>query len=309
MEFRDLIIVGAGPAGLAASIYAARAGLSVLVLEKALAGGMLLSIPTVENYPGFPGGISGMELAERMKKQAVEAGAEIRELEEVLELDVGGDIKIVRTGKGEYKAKAVILATGWSPLKLGVPGEEELLGRGVSYCVVCDGPLFRRKKVAIAGGGEQAVASALYMADIASDVLLVHVGRKLRASEALIQKLSEKGVQVLLRSKIRALKGEQLLEAIVVEDLESRETREIPVNGLFVQVGIKPNNELAKAIGVELDKRGYIVVDGRQRTNIEGVLAAGDVTNHPVKQVCTSVAQGAVAALEAASFVKGVEVG
>ena len=302
----DLIIIGAGPAGLAAAIYGARAGLSVLVLEKALAGGMLMSIPLIENYPGFPGGISGMELGQRMAEQAREVGAEIRELEEATELVLSGDLKIVRTSSGaEYRAKATIIATGWSPLKLNVPGEEELAGRGVSYCAVCDGPLFRGRKVAVVGGGEQAVASALYLAELASEVFLISPGRRPHAPEALIRRLEEKGVRLLAKTKVVKLKGRERLETIVLKSLETGEQTELAVQGLFVQVGVKPNSELARRAGVQVDKRGFIIVDERQRTNLPGVLAAGDVTNRPVKQVCTAVAQGALAALEAASYIRG----
>ncbi len=278
----------------------------MLVLEKALAGGMLLSVPRIENYPGFPGGISGMELGQKMAHQAREAGAEIKELEEATGLDLKGVEKSVKTASGsEYKAKAIIIATGWSPLKLNVPGEEELVGRGVSYCAVCDGPLFRGKKVAVVGGEEQAVASALYMADIASEVTLITPGRRLHAPEALVERLAEKGVRVITRAKVERLVGHELLERVVLKSFDTGELVELQVQGLFVQVGIKPNSELARAAGVEVDGRGFIVVDEKQRTNIPGVFAAGDVTNKSPKQVCTAVAQGAVAALEAANYIRG----
>ena len=203
----ELVVVGAGPAGLSAALYASRMGLRTLVLEKGLPGGLMLEIPFIENYPGFPEGISGQELAELMVRQAKKHGAEIRELEEVLKMDLKGDVKIVETNKGTYEAKAIIIATGCSHRKLDVPGEEEFRGRGVSYCGLCDGPFFKGKRVLVVGGGNAAATTALYLSDLASEVLLVHRRDVLRAEEALVKRLEEKGVRFILNSVVEEIFG------------------------------------------------------------------------------------------------------
>jgi len=300
----DLIIIGAGPAGLSAAIYAARMGLDVLVVEKGLAGGLLLEVPFIENYPGFPKGVSGPDLAKLMAEQARSSGAEIRELEEAVELDLRGDVKAVRTSKASYEARAVLIATGSSHRKLGVPGEEEFRGRGVSYCGLCDGPLFKGKRVLVVGGGNAAATTALFLSDLASEVLLVHRRDVLRAEEALVRRLAEKGIKLILNSVVVAIEGDEVVRAVRLRNVKTGEERSLEVDGVFIQIGEVPNSELAARAGVEVDERGFIIVDVRQRTNLPGVYAAGDVTNHPVKQVATAVSQGIVAAVEAYGFIR-----
>ena len=300
----ELVVVGAGPAGLSAALYASRMGLRTLVLEKGLPGGLMLEIPFIENYPGFPEGISGQELAELMVRQAKKHGAEIRELEEVLKMDLKGDVKIVETNKGTYEAKAIIIATGCSHRKLDVPGEEEFRGRGVSYCGLCDGPFFKGKRVLVVGGGNAAATTALYLSDLASEVLLVHRRDVLRAEEALVKRLEEKGVKFILSSVVEEIYGTDLVEGVKIKSLKTGEVKDIPVDGVFIQVGEVPNSQLAAEAGVEVDGRGFIIVDIRQRTNLPGVLAAGDVTNYPVKQVGTAIAQGITAAVEAYGLIR-----
>ena len=304
METRDLIIIGAGPAGLSAAIYAARMGLDVLVIEKNLAGGLMLEIPLIENYPGFPEGVSGQELAKLMVEQARSSGAEVKELEEAVELDLSGDLKTVRTRKASYGARAVLIATGSSHRKLGVPGEEEFRGRGVSYCGLCDGPLFRGRRVLVVGGGNAAATTALFLSDLASEVFLVHRRDALRAEEALVRRMAEKGVKLILSSVVVAIEGDDVVRAVRLRNVKTGEESGLQVDGVFIQVGEVPNSELAAKAGVDVDERGFIIVDGRQRTNIPGVYAAGDVTNHPVKQVATAVGQGVVAAVEAYGFIR-----
>ncbi|MEM2675735.1 MAG: thioredoxin-disulfide reductase [Candidatus Bathyarchaeia archaeon] len=304
METWDLIIVGAGPAGLTAGIYAARSGLKTLIIEEKIAGGTVGDAPVIENYPGFES-IGGAELAQKFAAQCRKLGTVIHEFERVEALDLKGEEKIVKTDKGLYKAKAVIIASGSSYSELGVPGEKEFRGRGVSYCGICDGPLFKGKRVLVVGGGNSAVVTALYLAGLASEVKVVHRRDAFRAEEARVKALMEKrNVEVLWNTEVREIKGGNVVEKVVLFNNKTMETFELPVDGVFIQVGEVPNSKLAKEAGVEVDNHGYIVVDVRQRTNIPGVYAAGDVTNHPVKQVGTAVGQGITAALEAYGYIR-----
>jgi len=304
MEGWDLIIIGAGAAGLAAGIYAARSRLKTLVLEEKMAGGTIADAPLVENYPGFQN-ISGMELAQKMVVQCRSTGVIIREFEKVLSLDLNGERKIVKTNSASYETKAVIIASGSHYREIGVPGEKEFFGRGVSYCGVCDGPLFKGKRVLVVGGGNSALITALYIAGLASEVKVAHRRDAFRAEEALVKALKEKAnVEILWNTEIKEIKGEKLVNKVTIFDNKTGETKELLVEGAFVQVGETPNSQLAKEAGVEVDKDGYITVDIRQRTNIAGVYAAGDVTNHPVKQIGTAVGQGITAALEAYGYIR-----
>lgn len=304
METWDLIIVGAGPAGLTAGIYAARSGLKALIIEEKIAGGTLGDAPVIENYPGFER-VSGAELAQKIVAQCRKLGIAIHEFEKVTGLDLKGEEKVVKTDKGVYKARAVIIASGSSYSELGVPGEKEFRGRGVSYCGICDGPLFKGKRVLVVGGGNSAVVTALYLAELASEVKVAHRRDAFRAEEARVKALLEKGnVEVFWNTELREIKGGKLVEKAILFNNKTGEVRELPIDGVFVQVGEIPNSHLAKEAGVEVDEHGYIIVDIRQRTNISGVYAAGDVTNHPVKQVGTAVGQGITAALEAYGYIR-----
>jgi thioredoxin reductase (NADPH) len=304
MESWDLIIIGGGAAGLAAGIYGARSGLKTLVLDEKLAGGTMADAPLIENYPGFQS-INGMELAQKMVAHCRKTGASIREFEKVLEMKLESDKKIIKTNKTPYEAKAVIIASGSHYRELGVPGEKELRGKGVSYCGVCDGPLFKEKRVLVIGGGNSAVITALYLAEIASEVKIAHRREEFRAEEALITALKAKeNIEILWNTEINEIRGERLVNKVIVFNNKTKETKELPVDGIFVQVGEDPNSQLAKEAGVTVDEDGYILVDIRQRTNIPGVYAAGDVTNHPVKQVGTAVGQGITAALEAYGYIR-----
>ena len=304
MESWDLIIIGAGTAGLAAGIYGARSGLKTLVLEEKIVGGTTLDAPLVENYPGFQN-ISGVELAQKMTVQCRSTGVAIREFEKVLSLDLKGEKKIVKTNKTTYEAKVVIIASGSYYREIGVSGEKEFLGRGVSYCGICDGPLFKGKRALVVGGGNSAAMTALYIADLASEVKIAHRRDEFRAEEALIKSLeAKKNVEILWNSEVKEIKGERLVNKVILFNNKNGETRELLVDGVFVQVGEDPNSQLAKEAGVGVDEDGYIIVDIRQRTNVAGVYAAGDVTNHPVKQVGTAVGQGITAALEAYGYIR-----
>ncbi|MEM3695465.1 MAG: thioredoxin-disulfide reductase [Candidatus Bathyarchaeia archaeon] len=304
MEKWDLIIIGGGAAGLAAGIYGARSGLKTLVLEEKMVGGTTADAPLIENYPGFES-ISGIELAQKMAAHCRKVGVTIREFEKVLGMDLKSEAKLIKTNKATYEAKAVIIASGSHYRELGVPGEKEFRGRGVSYCGICDGPLFKGKRVLVVGGGNSAVVTALYMAEIASEVKVSHRRDAFRAEEALVKALKEKAnVEILWNTEVREIRGEKLVNKAVIFNNKTNETSELPIDGVFIQVGEDPNSQLAKEASVATDEEGYIIIDIRQRTNIPGVYAAGDVTNHPVKQVGTAVGQGITAALEAYGYIR-----
>lgn len=304
MESWDLIIVGAGPAGLAAGIYGMRGGLKTLILDEKQGGGTTADAPWVENYLGF-GSISGTELAQKMVTHAKSSGLKINEFEKVVKLHLGGEKKTVETNKASYEAKAVIIASGSSYRQLGVPGEKEFRGRGVSYCGLCDGPFFKNKRVLVVGGGNSALITALYLAHIGCQVKVAHRREVFRAENALVQAfMSLKGSEALWNTEVKEIIGEKTVKKVILADKKSGHTRELQVDGVFVQIGEDPNNREAQEAGVRVDEDNYVVVDALQHTNIDGVYAAGDVTNHPVKQVGTAVGQGITAALEAYAFVE-----
>jgi thioredoxin reductase (NADPH) len=304
MEQWDLIIIGAGAAGLAAGIYAARSGLKTLIIDEKMAGGTSADAPIVENYPGFSQ-ISGAELAEKMALHCRKTGATIRELETVLSLELKGEKKIAKTARSTYEANALIIASGSHYREIGVKGEKEFRGKGVSYCGVCDGPFFKNKRVLVAGGGNSALTTTLYLSGIAAEVTVVHRRDAFRAEEALVKDVaSKKSIQVLLGTEIREIAGEKVVNKVVLLNGKTGETKEVAVDGVFVQVGEAPNSQIAREAGVEVDEHGYVKIDMFQRTSVAGVYAAGDVTNHPVKQVGTAVGQGITAALEAYSWIR-----
>ena len=303
MERLDLIIIGAGPAGLAAGLYSARSELKTLVLEEKMPGGEVLNTPFVENYLGFER-ISGRDLAEKMVEHSRIAGARINELEKVVELNLEKEEKVVKTNKSVYAALAVIIASGSHYRILGVPGEKEFRGRGVSYCTLCDGAFFKGGNVLVVGGGDSAVISARYLANIASHVRLVHRRDQLRAERTLAKDLITQGVEIMWNTELKEVKGDAKVSGAVLVNNKTGETMEIDVDGVFVQVGEAPNSQIAEEAGIELDNAGYVIVDNRQRTNIAGVFAAGDVTTGSVKQIGTAVGEAIVAANEAFGYIK-----
>lgn len=304
METFDLVVIGAGAAGLSAGIYGVRSGLKTVVLEEKLAGGTVADAPWVENYPGFEN-INGTELAQKMVTHAKSAGVKINEFERVTKMSLKGEGKVVETDKGSYEARTVIIASGCEYRRLGVPGEKELRGRGVSYCGLCDGPFFKNKRVLVVGGGNSALMTTLYLAHIGCDVKVAHRKDSFRAEDALVQALTAtKSIEVLWNTEVKEIVGEKMVRAVRVVNNKTGETKELPLEGVFIQVGEVPNSAQAKEAGVSLDEGNYIVIDGLQHTNVEGVFAAGDVTNHPVKQVGTAVGQGITAAIEAYVYVR-----
>jgi thioredoxin reductase (NADPH) len=296
----DLIVVGAGPAGMTAGMYGVRSGLKTLVVEKGICGGLSNEAPEIENYPGFKK-VGGMELAEKMKEQASEY-VEIKELEGVEKIETGGKEKeknmVVFTEKGSYLTNAVVISTGTKHRRLGVKGEEEFLGRGISYCATCDGFFFRDKPVIVVGGGDSAVKEALYLRNIGCEVTLIHRREELRAERYLQKNLEEAGVRILWNSVVKEIKGDKAVRSVVTYDKKKEIEDELPVEGVFVSIGEEPVNELAVQMGIMMDKIGYIIVDKSQRTNLERVYAAGDITGG-VRQVVVACAEGAIAATAA----------
>ena len=294
----DVLIIGAGTAGLTAAIYARRAEKTVLVLEASSFGGQIVNTPSIENFPAAPH-VSGFDFAMRLYEQATALGAEIR-FEKALELR-DGDPKTVVTAKNEYVAKTVILATGSKNRKLGLPEEERLTGRGVSYCATCDGHFFRGKTVAVVGGGNTALEDALYLSDMASKVYLIHRRDSFRGEEALANRLKEKeNAEFVLNSTVTELIAGAKLEAVRVSSTDGNE-RVLPVDGLFVAIGRIPENQ-AFSPPVQLDEAGYVAAGEDCRTNVPGVFVAGDNRTKTVRQLVTAAGDGAVAALEAVKY-------
>lgn len=291
----DLTVVGGGPAGLSAAIYAVRSGLNTLLIEKGLCGGLLNEIPQIENYPAFKS-ISGMELASKLKEHASEY-AEIKELEEVLSLKRKGANFVVKTDKGEYETRAVALCTGSRKRKLGVEGEEKFLGKGVSYCATCDGFFFKNKRVLVVGGGNSAVTEALFLKNIGCNVTLVHRRDTLRAEKYLQMRLL-KEIPVRWNAEVRRIEGEERVRKVVIYDKKRQQEEEIECDAVFIAIGEEPNSELASQLGVALDPEKYIITDKHQRTNVQRVYAAGDVAGG-LRQVVVACAEGAVAAISA----------
>jgi thioredoxin reductase (NADPH) len=297
MSEYDLIIIGSGPAGLTAGIYAGRQGLKTLILDKGVTGGAGITVPNMENYPGFEI-IPGKQLIENTKKQTLKY-AEIKELEEVKDIEHidKAQFKVI-TIKNEYKTKSVIFCTGTIHRKLGAPGESEFLGKGVFYCAVCDGPLFLGKRIFVVGGGNTAAQGALFLDNIGSYVAIVHRRDELRAEKYLKEKLEEQEIPIIWDTVIDEIKGETFVNSVVLNHLKEKIKKEYDVDGIYIAVGETPVNEIAQNFGIDVDKRGFIKTDKNQKTNIPFVYAAGDNTVG-VRQWVVACGEGAVAALSA----------
>lgn len=292
----EVAIVGAGAAGYAAAIYAGRSGASVVVFDKGMGGGLTIEAPKVENYPGFKS-ISGMELMEKMKEHAKDY-AELKFGEEVKKLSVSNEGVEIETTRSKYFVGAVILCTGSQHRKLGVKGEDEFAGRGVSYCATCDGFFFKGKKVVVVGGGNSAIIEAIYLKQIGCDVSVIHRRDKLRAEKALEEEAKEKGINFIWNSIVEEIIGDDFVKAVKIKNVKTGEEKVIATDGVFISIGEEPQNELAKQVGIKLDENGYIITDEMGRTNVKRVFAAGDVTGG-VRQIITACAEGAKAALAA----------
>ena len=291
----DMIIVGGGPGGYTAALYAARAGLDVLIVERLSAGGQMNLTGIIDNYPGFPEGIEGFMLSMNMQQQAERFGAKTK-YAEVLKLELDADVKSVQTNEGNYLTKTVVISTGANPRQLGVARENEMIGRGVAYCAHCDGGFYRGKTVIVAGGGNSAVAEALYLSRIAKEVILVHRRDSLRATQIYHKPLQEaSNIRFVWDSEIVELLGEDVLSGVRVRNRKSGEEQLLEAQGLFVSIGRKPATELVKD-QLTLDEAGYIMAGEDTRTSIPGVYAVGDVRVKELRQIVTAVADGAMAA-------------
>jgi len=301
MENYDLIIIGGGPAGLSAGLYAARRNLKLLILSETLGGQMALA-HLVENYPGAEP-MSGFELAEKMKKQAEKFGCEFK-LTKVVGLELKDEIKKVKTSEKEYSAKTVIIATGSHYRKLEAEGEDKFIGKGVSYCAICDMPIFKNKKVAVIGGSDSAVKAAIYASEIASKTYLIHRRDQLRAEEANQEQLKKTPVKIIWNSVVEKIEGDKFVKKIIIKNVNTNEKTELEIDGVFIDVGEVPTTEIVKAAGVEVNEKNFIKVDEKFQTSIPGVFAAGDVTGS-FAQIVTAAAEGAEAATNAYLYLRG----
>lgn len=299
---QDIIIVGAGPAGLTSAIYARRAMKSVLVFEALSYGGQIITTSKIDNYPAMPG-VSGFDFATSLYNQAKDLGTIIK-FEKVIEIKDGDDYKEIVTNKATYKAKTVILATGCDNRKLRLDKEEELTGKGVSYCATCDGSFFKGNDVAVVGGGNTALEDALYLCDLASKVYLIHRRDEFRGEETLVSKLSEReNLEFIYNSNVTKLIGDDKLTKIEVTD-NGGSVREINVAGLFIAVGRVPENENFRKL-INLNSAGYIEASEDCHTNVDGIFVAGDVRVKSLRQLVTAESDGAVAAMEAVKYING----
>lgn len=306
----DLIIVGGGPAGLTSAIYALRAGLSVLMVEKAAPGGQIAITPSVENYPGYIS-ITGYELSSVMYNQATQLGLETV-FDEIVKFELEGQEKVLQGLEKTYTAKTVILALGAKERHLGLENEEKFIGSGVSYCANCDGAFFKGKTVVIVGAGNTGVEDSIYLSGVASQVFLVHRSQKFRAEERLVEQLknytkekNEKGnVEFVLDTVVTALNGSDKLESVTLENVLTKEKTIFETDGIFIAVGRNPETQLLKGV-LNLTEDGYIITDEKMQTNLKGVYAAGDVRDKTLRQIVTATSDGAMAAISAHQYVRG----
>jgi thioredoxin reductase (NADPH) len=300
----DIVIIGGGPAGLGAGIYTSRARLGSLLIERGMVGGQILNAEQVENYPGFPEGISGFDLTQFMHQQATGFGLETV-MAEVTGIEVAGERKVVKTSRGDFVAGAVIIASGSERQKLDVPGEAEYIGKGVSYCATCDAAFFKDKPVAVVGGGNAAVTEALELTRFASKIRVIHRRHELRAAKILQEKaFAEPRIEFLWDTVVEEIAGKDFVGQIKVRNIKTDEESVLDVSGVFVSIGFKPNTDYLKGI-LTLDAIGAIVTNDRMETSVPGVLAAGDIRSNSIRQVISAAGDGATAAIYAEKYITG----
>lgn len=303
----DVIIIGGGAAGLTAAIYTSRESLSTLLLEKELCGGLTTTTDLVENYPGFPEGISGMDLMNKFKEQAKRFGTEIVEFKEVEKLLKDKEQIEVHTGEQVYKGYAVIIATGSIPKKLNVAGEEELKGRGVSYCATCDGPLFKDKDVAVVGCGNSGLQEGEALVKYVKSLSLIEFLPFMTGQKILQERLQKnKKIKFFLNHKLTSINGKELVDSVTVEDRETGKPKDIPVQGVFIYAGYLPNSDFLKGL-ISLDKYGYIITDENMKTSLSGLYAAGDIRSKSVRQIDVACAEGTIAAISVRDYLKEIK--
>ena len=303
----DVIIIGGGPGGLTAGIYTSRERLKTLLLEKELCGGLLAITDLIENYPGFADGIKGMDLIAKFKKQAEKFGTEIHEFEEVKKIELSPNGISIETNRGQYNTYTLILATGSVPKILNIPGESEFRGKGVSYCAICDGPLFREKKIAVIGGGDAAAQDALFLTRFADKVTLIHRRYELRATRILQERLREnKKIKLLLNYVPVSIEGKKIVDSIIVKNKESNEEKEVEVSGIFISVGFLPNSKFLEGL-IKLDAAGYIKTNEQMETSTPGIYVAGDVRAKKVRQIAVACGEGTIAAISVRDYLKEIK--
>ena len=302
----DCIILGGGPAGLSSALYCARGNLKTAIIDTSAIGGTPVNYCEIENYLGF-NKIQGFELCEKFENHIDEFNIEKFPYEEIQEIDLVSPIKKIKTLDKELKARSVIIATGAKPKKLGVAGEQENIGRGVSYCAVCDGAFYKDKITAVVGGGNSALEEALYLTRFCKKIYLIHRRNEFRADDIIQQRIKEnKKIELVLNSTIEEIKADKKVESIIVKDNSTNKTQEIKVDGVFPYIGIEPNSEMF-ATQIKQDESGFILTDVSMKTNIEGVFAIGDIRNTPLRQVITAVSDGAIAGVEAAKYLMNLK--
>ena len=303
----DLVIIGGGPAALTAGLYAARAMLNVLLVEKAAPGGQVSTTDWIENYPGFPQGLSGADLIQNITQQAKRFDVNI-EINEVISIDCSENVKKVRFADRTITAYTIIIATGASPRKLGVPGEDRFYGKGVSFCATCDGPFYRDRVVAAIGGGNTAVQESLFLTKFASKVYLIHRRDELRATKILQERaFANDKIEIVWDSLVTSINGGLTnVENITIKNIKTEAAKELLVDGCFIWVGIHPNTEFLGG-WVELDESGFVIVDSNMETSLPGVFAAGDVRNTPLRQIATAVGDAAIAAFSAENYIANIK--
>jgi len=301
----DLLIIGGGPAGLTAGIYAARETLDVILVEKGITGGIPAIVDHIENFPGFPEGISGMELMQRMRAQADRFNLKVDELVEVESIvPEKGGFRIV-TDNNEYQSRAVIIASGGHPRQLGVPGEKEMAGKGVSYCATCDGPFFKDADLVVVGGGNAAVQEALYLTKFARQVTIVHRRDQLRA-QPILQEHAFKNpkIKIIWDSVVAQINGDEQLTGVTLRNVKTGDLREISAQGVFIFIGWIPNTDFVKDL-LQLDEEGHIITDSNMQTSVAGIFAVGDVRSKPFRQIANAIGDGAIGALAASKYLEG----
>ncbi len=305
MEIFDLVIIGGGPAGLTAGLYGTRSKLKTILLEKITIGGQIITTEKIENYPGFPDGISGFDLMQKMEAQARSFGLNI-ESDNINNISKNNNIFELIGDNKKYQARSIIIASGSSPGKLGIPGEEKFRGRGVSFCATCDALFFRNKPVAVVGGGDAAVEEGLYLTKFVSSLYLIHRRDKLRATKVLQDRaFANPKIKFIFDSVLENIEGKDFVEKINIKNVKTGEKKELSVSGIFLYVGTQPNTEFLKNI-LKLDDKGYIITDNEMRTNVSGIFAAGDVREKKLRQVSTAVGDGATAAFMAEKYIEEI---
>ncbi|HRT38431.1 MAG TPA: thioredoxin-disulfide reductase [Rectinema sp.] len=302
-QIYDFAVIGAGAAGLSAAQYGARANLNTVVIEELAPGGQALFIDKLENYPGILEPISGFELAERMRKQAEQFGSSFIEAS-ALSVRKAEDRFIIETSVGPLESLTVLIATGARHKQLGIPGEQEYIGKGVSYCATCDGPFFKGKRILVVGGGDSACDEAIYLSNLSDKILMIHRRDRFRAQKALASRvLSNPSIKVLFNTVAKEIKGDSRVRSVVLENTLSHELTEEPFDGIFIFIGSTPQTGFLKDIAIQFDESGYIITDCNMQTSITGLFAAGDVRATPFRQIVTAAADGAIAARSAASYI------